>query len=173
MRIENKMAKQLKQLHRFPAAWQIPLQTWLMSRFVPFIKTTGLRFEHISTEEVHVSIRNQRKVQNHIHGIHACVMALLAETATGFVTNMNTPDDKLILLKSMHIDYVRRSVGNMRALARIDEGQACLMQQTERGHLVVPCQVFDESDEEPIIVTMTWAWLPKKTTSESNPPAST
>lgn len=162
MRIENKMSRNLKQLDKFPASWKVRLQTALMGRFVPFLNTAGLRFDHISAEEVRVSVANRKKIQNHINGVHACAMALLAETATGFVTNMNTPDDKLILLKSMHIDYTRRSVGNMRAVATISDEQAATIAQQERGNFVVPCRVYDDSGEEPVDVSMTWAWVPKQ-----------
>ena len=33
----------------------------------------------------------QAQVQNHIKGVHACAMALLAESATGAVFGMNVP----------------------------------------------------------------------------------
>lgn len=33
-------------------------------------------------------------MQNRIGGVHATVMALIAETASGFVLVMNLPDDK-------------------------------------------------------------------------------
>ena len=167
MRIENTMSRQMRQLDKFPAGWKIWLQTQIMGRFVPFLKTAGLRFERISHEEVCVSVQNRKKIQNHINGVHACAMALLAETATGFVTNMNTPDDKLILLKAMHINYTRRSVGNMRAVAQINDEQAAMIAQEERGNLVVPCTVYDDSGEQPVEVEMTWAWVPKQKKEEA------
>lgn len=169
MRIENKMTRNLKQLDKLPSRWKAGLQTLLMGCFVPFLKTAALRFDHISHQEVRVSVRNHKKIQNHINGVHACAMALLAETATGFVTNMNTPDDKLILLKSMHINYTRRSVGNMRAVASINDAQASMIVREERGNLVVPCTVYDDSGEEPVEVEMTWAWVPKQKKEPDTP----
>ena len=56
----------------------------VLGRVVPFVGTSGLRYEVLSGQRVVVRIRNQRKVQNHIRGVHAAAMALLAETATGF-----------------------------------------------------------------------------------------
>ncbi len=98
MRIENKMYRSLGRLNKLPASWREAVQTRLMGRFVPLLGTAGLRFEHISREQVRVSVRNRRAVQNHIGGVHACAMALLAETATGFATQMNTPDEKSAIL---------------------------------------------------------------------------
>lgn len=162
MRIKNHMYHQVQKINRLPQSLVPSLTTFVMGRFVPFINTSGLQFETLTREEVRVSIRNKRKVQNHIRGVHACVMALLAETASGFVFGMNTPDDKLMLLKSMHIDYTKRSVGNMYAIATLDENNAQQIQQEERGNMLVPVHVYDESGEEPIEVQMVWAWVLKK-----------
>ena len=162
MRIENKMYRSLGRLNKLPASWREAVQTRLMGRFVPFLGTAGLRFEHISREQVRVSVRNRRAVQNHIGGVHACAMALWAETATGFATQMNTPDDKLILLKSMNAQYVKRAEGNMYAVAHISEEMAARLQNEERGNMIVPCEVGDESGEAPVLVEMVWAWVLKK-----------
>jgi len=72
---------------------------------VPFVGTARLQVETLEPERAILSVENKRRVQNHIDGVHAAAMALLAETATGFVVGMNLPDDTLPLLKSMHIDY--------------------------------------------------------------------
>ncbi|MCP2039682.1 uncharacterized protein (TIGR00369 family) [Neisseria sp. HSC-16F19] len=162
MRIQNRMTRLNHKLQSLPEAWRPRVQTAVMGRMVPFLKTAGLRFDRLSQEEVAVSIRSRRAVHNHIGGVHACAMALLAETATGFATIMNTPDDKLILLKSMHIDYTRRSVGSMRAVATLDSAAAERIANEERGNFSVPCRVYDDSGEEPVTVDMVWAWLPRQ-----------
>ncbi|UOO81925.1 DUF4442 domain-containing protein [Uruburuella testudinis] len=162
MRIENRMYRSLNRLNKLPASWRGVVQTRLMGRFVPFLGTAGLHFDTIRRETVRVSLRNRRPVQNHIKGIHACAMALLAETATGFAVQMNTPDDKLILLKSMNIQYVKRSEGNMYAVAHVSDEMAALLQTEERGNFTVPCEVGDESGEPPVMVEMVWAWVLKK-----------
>ncbi len=161
MRPENQIQRSLQALQQLPPAERIAEQTRRMAQYVPFLATTGLRFDELEPERVRVSVANQAAVQNHIGGIHACVMALLAETATGFVTMLNTPDDKLILLKSMHLRYTRRSQGAMFAVAELSAARAALLAKEERGSLVIPCRVYDESGEAPLEVEMTWAWLPK------------
>ncbi len=51
-----------------------------------------------------VGMANHKAMQNHIGQIHACAMALLAETATGFVTAMNVPDSAVVLIKSLKVE---------------------------------------------------------------------
>ena len=89
-------------------------------------------------------------------------MALLAETSTGFVVGMNLPDDKLPLIKSMTIDYKRRSQGSMRAVAYLTQEQKQMIREPEKGEVLVPVKVTDESGGEPIQCQMLWAGVPKK-----------
>ena len=162
MTAPNRLARTVRQFDKLPA----PLRTWAISkvlgRAVPLVGTAGLRYEAIDTERVVVSIRNQRKVQNHIQGVHAAAMALLAETATGFCVGMNLPDDKLPLIKTMKIDYVRRSQGDMVAEASLRPEQIEQILTQDKGEVAVPVVIRDESGEQPIQAEMTWAWVPKK-----------
>ncbi|MPQ72105.1 DUF4442 domain-containing protein, partial [Pseudomonas sp. MWU12-2323] len=64
--------------------------------------------------------------------------------------------------KSMKVNYVRRSQGDMRAVASLSLEQIQLMHDTEKGEVLVPVQVTDESGEAPIECEMLWAWIPKK-----------
>jgi len=133
----------------------------LLGSVVPLVGTAGLRFEEITSERVVVSIRNRRPVQNHIKGVHAAAMALLAETATGFCVGMNLPDDKLPLIKTMKVDYLKRSVGSMKAVAQLRPEQIEQMFTQDKGEVLVPVVITDDSGQSPIACEMTWAWVPK------------
>ena len=157
----NQLARTVAKLQGLPVigAWAT---SFALGRVVPYVGTSGLRYEVLSPERVVVRIRNQRKVQNHIKGVHAATMALLAETATGFCVGMNLPDDKLPLIKTMKIDYVRRSQGDMVADARLRPEQIQQILSQDKGEVTVPVTITDESGEQPIQAEMVWAWVPKK-----------
>ena len=129
---------------------------------VRFAGTGGVRFELLEEGRAVATMRNQGKVRNHIGGVHAAAMALLAETCTGAVFGLSLPGDKLPLLKSMRIDYFKRAQGGLRAEASLALPQRRAMASKERGELVVPVKVTDASGEEPIQCRLTWAWVPKK-----------
>ncbi|MFN3617331.1 MAG: DUF4442 domain-containing protein [Aquabacterium sp.] len=157
----NQLARTVAKLQGLPmiGAWAT---SFALGRVVPYVGTSGLRYEVLSPERVVVRIRNQRKVQNHIKGVHAAAMALLAETATGFCVGMNLPDDKLPLIKTMKIDYVRRSQGDMVADARLRPEQIQQILSQDKGEVTVPVTITDDSGEQPIQAEMVWAWVPKK-----------
>jgi len=162
MPVSNQMSSTVGRFDALPTSMRQRAQTLLLRNVVPFLGTAKLRFDEISQTRVVVSLKNRRRVQNHIKGVHAAAMALLAETATGFAVGMNLPDDKLPLIKSMKVEYVRRSQGDMRAVAELRPEQIASLQQQPKGEVSVPVTVTDESGEAPIVCEMVWAWVPKK-----------
>lgn len=164
---KNSMSRLVAKCAKLPIGLRLFVLTWLFGRWVPFLRTAGLHFEQVSPDCVAVSILNRRRVQNHIHSVHATVVALLAETATGFVVAMNIPDDKLMVLKSMNIQYIKRSIGNMRAVATLTAVQRQAIHESVKGNVTVEVVVSDESGEHPVLCEMVWAWLPKKAAPSS------
>lgn len=158
----NQLSRNVARFKGLPASLQPWVTSLLLGKVVPLVGTAGLRFDEISQERVVVSIRNRRKVQNHIKGVHAAGMALLAETATGFCVGMNVPDDKLPLIKTMKVDYLKRSVGDMKAVAHLRPEQIQQILTQDKGEVTVPVTITDESGQEPIKAEMIWAWVPKK-----------
>ncbi|CAM9798186.1 unnamed protein product, partial [Hapterophycus canaliculatus] len=73
--------------------------------------TAGVRVEELTSYRSVVTIKNVRRVQNHIGSVHACGMALAAESATGILVGMSVPDSRLPLCKNMTVDFIRLSQG--------------------------------------------------------------
>ena len=155
------MRRTLAKLESMPDFLQPKLRTWAIGRTIPFVATAGLKIETLEERKLVVSIENIKKVQNHIGSVHAVASALLAETATGLVVGMNVHDGAIPLMKSMKIDYVRRAQGNLKAVAELSEAEAQRLQTDEKGDLIVPVRVTDETDQETIVCSMNWAWIPK------------
>lgn len=158
----NRMMKMANATSKLPDAIRTFTLSKAFGRIVPMVGTAGLRYEHVSPNKVVVSIKNKRPMQNHIKGVHAAAMALLAETATGFVVGLNVPDHRIMLIKSLHVDYKRIAKGDLVATATLSDEQRQYIIDNEKGELIVPITVTDESGQSPIECTMNWAWLPKK-----------
>src|SRR3989338_5186881 len=158
----NQLSRNIARFQRLPAGLRPWLTSFMLGNVVPMVGSAGLRFEEISNERVVVTIRNRRKVQNHIKGLHAAAMALLAETATGFCVGMNVPDDKLPLIKTLKVDYLKRAQGDMKAVAQLRPDQIQQIRTQDKGEVTVPVSITDESGGEPIQCEMVWAWVPKK-----------
>lgn len=157
----NRLSKLVKASSRLPQGIRTALLSKTFGRVVPMVGSARIRYEQLSHDQVMVSMANHKAMQNHIGQVHACAMALLAETATGFVTAMNVPDSAVVLIKSIKIDYKRPTQGAMRAVATLTNEQQQLMQSTDKGETLVQVVITDESGEAPIQCEMLWAWIAK------------
>lgn len=138
------------------------LLTKLFTTKVKFAGTTGVKINKITHQQTLLSLKNKKSVQNHIGGIHAIAAAVLAESATGIVFGMNVPDSKLPLLKSMKVNYQRRMQGDLKAVANLTTEQITMIEQQDKGNVIVPVTITDESEQQPIECEMEWAWVSKK-----------
>ncbi|MEM7434339.1 MAG: DUF4442 domain-containing protein [Myxococcota bacterium] len=159
---DNRLSRTVNKLSQFAGPFQSKALSFALGKTVKFVGTAGLSVEELTPERAVVSVRNQKKVQNHIGSVHACAMALIAETATGFVVGMNLPDEAVPVIKTLKIDYVKRAKGDMRAVATLTEEQRRRIMTEPKGDVVVACEVTDEAGVEPIQCEMTWAWTPKR-----------
>lgn len=159
---QNRMSKTLSYLDKVPAPLRTRLRSLLMGRMVPLVGTAELSVEELTAERCVVSVQNRRKVQNHIGSVHAAAMALMAETATGFVVGMNVPDDRVPVIKTLKVDFKKRAKGALRAVATLTAEQREAIAAQEKGETSVAVTVTDGEGKEPIACEMLWAWTPKR-----------
>ncbi|MBB2487683.1 DUF4442 domain-containing protein [Mitsuaria sp. WAJ17] len=161
MTAANRLARTLSKLDALPAALRPLARNAVLRRAVPFTGTARLDFLRLEPAVAEIAIANRRPVQNHIGGVHAAAMSLLAETATGMVVGMNVRDDCLPLCKSMHLAFKKRATGGLRARAVLTEQQRQLMQAEPKGEVSVQVTVTDEAGLNPVECEFVWAWVPK------------
>ena len=159
---DNRLYTLVKTTSKFPKSIRSTLWSKAFGRVVPMVGTANIRYLEVDKDHVTVRIENQRNMQNHIKGVHAAAMALLAETATGFLTGLHIPDDRILLIKSLHVDYLKVAQGGLTATAILSADQQKFIADNEKGELLIPVTVIDDSGNEPIQCQMLWAWLPKR-----------
>src|SRR5690554_8139327 len=99
---------------------------------------------------------NKKKAQNHIGSVHAAAMALMAESATGFITGLSVPDSRILVIRNMELEYIRRATGDMKAVASFSDEQIAYIKETEKGDIVVPVVITDSTGEETVKARMVW-----------------
>ncbi len=158
----NRLAKAVAKTQSLPSFIQMPALNFALRNTVKLVGTCKVDVLKLTNQESIFKLENRKKVQNHIGTIHAAGMALVAETATGMVVGMNVPDDKIPVIKSMNINYVKRAVGALTAKANLTDEQIDNILNTEKGEVNVAVTVTDEEGKEPIEAQMIWAWTPKR-----------
>ena len=156
----NRLERQLERLDEVPSFARTWFRSLILRRAVPFTSTAGLRFIEMSQERTEIAISNVKKVQNHIGGVHASAMNLLAETATGMVVGMNVRDDCIPLAKNMTMAFKKRATGSLRAVATLTQEQRIAMAASDNGEVTVQVTVTDEAEINPVECEFVWAWIP-------------
>jgi acyl-coenzyme A thioesterase PaaI-like protein len=162
MERRNRLGRIVERLGLLPAPLRRLAVTQVVRRTVPFTGTAGLTVEELTSERVTVFLENRRCVRNHIGGLHAAAMTLAAETCTGFVVGMNVPDSRMLLMKSLQVEFRKRCQGGLRAVATLTPEQLEQIRTLEKGEVDVAVTATDSSGAEPIRCRMIWAWVPKK-----------
>ncbi|MFT4938918.1 MAG: acyl-coenzyme A thioesterase PaaI-like protein [Paraglaciecola sp.] len=162
MSVKNPLRKFVDKINQYPAWLSSFLMTQMFRYKVKLAGTTGIEVLHTDGKTVTYRQKNKRKAQNHIGSVHAAAMALLAESCTGFIVGINLPGDKLPLIKTMKLNYVKRASGDMTAVASLTDEQIALMQTQEKGEVNVTVKVTDATGIVPVECEMLWAWVPKK-----------
>ncbi|GLX78158.1 hypothetical protein tinsulaeT_14980 [Thalassotalea insulae] len=160
--MSNRFSRLISKVQLLPKRIQPYVLTKFFCSKVKFAGTSGIDIRSIAHDRVEIKLANRKKVQNHIGGIHAVAAAVLAESATGIVFGMNVSDSCLPLLKSMRIDYQRRMQGSLTAIAKLSEQQRQQINEVEKGAIIIPVEITDESGQQPICCQMEWAWVLKK-----------
>lgn len=162
MKAENKLSKIVKNVTRLPSSMHASALSFVFGKVIKFAGTSRIRVESLGFTQSKLVLRNRKRVQNHIGGIHAAAMALLGESATGFIVGMHVPDHRIPLLKNMNIDYVRRAAGDLTAVAHVTDEQIERMRNDEKGEIKVAVVITDTESKEPVNAEFTWAWVSKK-----------
>lgn len=158
----NRLSQLVNRINTLPEALRIWLLSFIIGRIVRFAGTAGSKVIKLTPNECVIVLPNKKKVQNHIGSVHAAAMALLAESATGFITGLSVPDSRILVIRKLELEYLRRASGDMKAVARFDDEQIAYIQNTEKGEIVVPVVVTDSTGTETVKAHMVWAWTPKK-----------
>ena len=108
--------------------WQLfsrlPASKWLFSHAlgscVPYTGTMRARVELLEPGHCVVTLRERRRVRNHLNSVHAMALANLAELATGLALMNSLPDQARGILASFNIDYLKKARGRLTATCHCD-----------------------------------------------------
>ncbi|RDX36309.1 DUF4442 domain-containing protein [Kangiella sp. HD9-110m-PIT-SAG07] len=159
---DNRLARLVKKIEGYPSFLRGPLLNFALRKTVKLVGTAKVEVMQLTKTESEFRLKNRTKVQNHIGTIHAAGMALIAETATGMVVGMNVPDDKVPVIKTLKVDFLKRAKGDLVAKAYLTDSQIQDILTLDKGEVEVAVSVTDEEGKEPISCQMVWAWTPKR-----------
>lgn len=158
----NKLGSLILPMGKLPGPLRTRALSIALGNAVPFVGTAGITITELTEKRCTADLTNGRAVRNHIGGLHAAAMTLLAETVTGLVVGMNVPDDRVPVVKSLSVSFNKRAKGNLHAVATLTDEQRALMHAEDKGEVKVAVTLTDSEGKEPLEATMIWAWTKKR-----------
>ncbi|MDO9178811.1 MAG: hotdog fold domain-containing protein [Agitococcus sp.] len=140
----------MKSLTLFNRLKNLPGGTRLFSlgvcKAAPYFGSISPHVEELKSGYARVSLRKQRKVENHFRTVHAIAMCNMAELAGGLMTDASVADGARWIPVGMTVEYRKKAGSDLVAIARgdgIDWGS--------NGNIIVPVEISDS--EQNVVFT--------------------
>jgi acyl-coenzyme A thioesterase PaaI-like protein len=126
--------------------------SFLLGRVVPYTGSMGATVEELRPGYARASLRDRRRVRNHLRSVHAIALMNLAELATGLSLNYALPADARSILKGLSIEYLKKARGTLTA-----EANAPVLTDNSERDLSLTTHIRDTAGE--VVATATAHWL--------------
>ena len=145
--------------------WQtlsrLPGGRWLFSRLlgivVPYSGTLGATVLTLEPGHCIVTLKERRRVRNHLRSAHAMALANLAEMATGLALLAGLPDGMRAILVGFEIEYRKQSRGQLVAECRGETPT----QHRERT-VTMTAKIRDAAGDVTAVATARWLVGPER-----------
>lgn len=101
----NRILKLQKQLHNKPFGNKI--FSYLLARAAPYALTIQPKVEELRPYYMRTTMKNRRKVQNHLKGVYATAICTLCEFTAGICMETSVPSHKRWIPTGMNISYLK------------------------------------------------------------------
>jgi len=118
----------------------------------PYSGTIRARVEEVRPGYARVSIRDRRRVRNHLRSIHAMALINLGEIASGLAVLSTISGDMRAILVDIRADYIKKARGALTATAAFELPDPLL----DNSPCEVEAQLIDRDGEIVTRVRATW-----------------
>jgi acyl-coenzyme A thioesterase PaaI-like protein len=139
----------------------LPAGRWLFSRVViplvvPYSGTIRPLVRELAPGHAVVSLRDTRRVRNHVGSVHAIAIANLAELASGLAMALALPPEVRGIPVKLDVEYIRKARGTLTCVGRA----VAPSRVVEASDALAHAEVTDASGTLVARLSATWRLAP-------------
>ena len=143
-------------LHRLPGG------TWLFSRLLgwmaPYTGTIGAHVRELRPGYARVTLRDRRKVRQHLRSIHAVALVNLGEVTSGLAMLLALPPGVRSIVTQLTTEYFKKARGTVTAIGKAEPPGSI----TTDTDCEVVAEVFDAAGDLVSRTTVIWRLRPEE-----------
>jgi acyl-coenzyme A thioesterase PaaI-like protein len=122
----------------------------LLGLYVPYTANLGAMVQRLEPGHCVVSLRDRRRLRNHLHCIHAVALGNLGEMATGLALLNGLPENTRAILTGLGISYRKKARGRLTAQC------SCPVPDAAGGEYELTGEIRDSTGDTVTVVTARW-----------------